>query len=246
MKILKILLIIILVIGLSAFAAIKYFSVDQPEGKSGTKADRVAERMLDKLNKDAFDKIPFINFEFFGGTHKYVWDKKNNNAVIRWDDYKVVLNLDTQEGVVYKNDTILKGQKANELKDKAWSYWCNDSFWLIAPFKVFDSGTERSLVDVEEGAHGLLVKYTSGGVTPGDSYLWTLDDNYRPTGYQMWTQILPVQGMYIDWEQWSDYMGAKLCLTHTIVGVKRSMKNVRVGNTLQEIGVNGNPFMVLQ
>ena len=246
MKILKFLVIIVLILGIGGFAAIKYFSEDKPEGKTGTKADKVAELMLDRLNKDAFDQIPYINFEFFGGDHKYVWDKKNNNAVIRWDDNKVVLNLDTQESVVYKNGIKIEDAEASKLKDKAWSYWCNDSFWLIAPFKIFDPGTERSLVDVEEGDHGLMIEYKSGGVTPGDSYLWILDDNYQPTGYKMWTQILPVKGMYVDWNQWDDYMGAKLCTTHSMMGKKMSMENVKVGNSLAEIGISENPFIVLQ
>ncbi len=246
MKIIKTLLVIIVLLAIGGYAATKYFSEDKPEGKVGTEADRVAEMMLDRLNKTAFDQIPYLNFEFFGGGHKYLWDKKNNNAVIRWDDNKVVLNLDTQLGVVYKNDNLIEGEDADKIKQTAWSYWCNDSFWMIAPFKVFDPGTVRSLVGVEEGTYGLMIEYKSGGVTPGDSYLWILDNTYLPTGYKMWTQILPVQGMYVDWNDWSDFMGAQLCISHTMVGKKVSMENVKAGNTLAEIGVSDNPFTVLQ
>ena len=99
---------------------------------------------------------------------------------------------------------------------------------------------------MEEGTHGLMIEYKSGGVTPGDSYLWILDDSYQPTGYKMWTQILPVQGMYVDWNDWRDFMGAQLCISHTMVGNKVSMQNVKAGNTLAEIGVNENPFTVLK
>jgi hypothetical protein len=246
MKIIKIVLVIILVLGIGGFIAIKYFSEDKPDGKAGTEADKVAQLMLDRLNKTAFDQIPYLTFEFFRGDHKYIWDKKDNNAVIMWGENKVVLNLDSQVGVVYKNNTKAEGKDAEDIKQKSWSYWCNDSFWMIAPFKVFDPGTVRSLVDVEEGTYGLLIEYKTGGVTPGDSYLWILDDNYQPTGYKMWTQILPVQGMYVDWSDWQDHMGAQLCISHTMVGKKVSMGNVKAGNTLAEIGINENPFTVLQ
>lgn len=231
---------------MAGFIAVKYFSEDKPVGKKGVEADKVAELMLQKLNKEAFDRINYINFEFFGGGHKYIWDKVNNTAVISWGENKVVLNLDSQEGVVYKNGGVVNGDEAEKLKQKAWSFWCNDSFWLIAPFKIFDSGTERSLVEVDQGVHGLMIDYISGGVTPGDSYLWILDDNYQPTGFKMWTQIIPVKGMYVDWINWEDYNGAKLCLSHTMAGKLRSMENVRVGSSLSEIGYNNNPFEVLK
>ena len=246
MKYVKILLVIILVVIMAGFIAVKYFSEDKPAGKTGSEADKVAELMLEELNKDAFDKINFINFEFFGGGHKYLWDKVNNNAVIRWGDNKVIIDLDSQQSVAYNGDELISGDEAEKMKQKAWSYWCNDSFWLMAPFKVFDPGTQRSLVDVDDGTYGLMVDYISGGVTPGDSYLWILDENYRPTGYKMWTQIIPVKGMYVDWKVWDDYNGAQLCLSHTMAGKLRSLENVKVGNSLAEIGYTDNPFEVLK
>ena len=246
MKIVKILLVIILIVIMAGFIAVKYFSEDKPKGKTGSEADKVAEKMLQKLNKQAYDQINYINFEFFGGGHKYIWDKASNNAVISWGENKVVLNLDSQKSVVYKNGEVIDGDEAEKMKQKAWSYWCNDSFWLVAPYKVFDPGTKRSLVDVEEGAYGLMIDYVSGGVTPGDSYLWILDENYQPTGFKMWTQIIPVKGMYVDWKIWEDYNGAKLCLSHTMAGKLRSLQNVKVGNTLAEIGYQDNPFEVLK
>jgi hypothetical protein len=242
MKIIKVLSILLIVLAIGAFVAVKYFSEEKPEGKSGDQADKVAERMLDKLNKDAYDAIDYINFEFFGGGHKYVWDKKNHKAVIEWKNNKVILDLGTQEGTAYKNGTLVEGDDAVSLLETAWSYWCNDSFWLVAPYKIFDAGTTRKLVDVEEGTHGLMIEYTSGGVTPGDSYLWILNEEYQPTGFKMWTQILPVQGTYVDWSKWDDYKGAKLCISHKIVGKERSLQNVRVGNSLAEIGITDNPF----
>lgn len=242
MKIIKVLSILLLVLAIGAFIAVKYFSEEKPVGKSGAEADKISELMLDRLNKNAYDTIDYINFEFFGGVHKYVWDKKNHRAVIEWKSNKVILDLGTQEGEAYANGVLVEGDDAASLKEKAWSYWCNDSFWLVAPYKVFDAGTTRKLVDVEEGSYGLMVEYISGGVTPGDSYLWILDENYQPTGFKMWTQILPVQGAYVDWTKWNDYMGAKLCITHKIVGKERSLENVLVGNSLAEIGITSDPF----
>jgi hypothetical protein len=49
-----------------------------------------------------------------------------------------------------------------------------------------DEGTTRSLVKNEDKTNGLLVSYASGGVTPGDAYLWKLDANGLPQSYKMW------------------------------------------------------------
>jgi hypothetical protein len=40
----------------------------------------------------------------------------------------------------------------------------------------------------------LLITYASGS-TPGDSYMWFVDQNYRPKAWRMWG-IIPV-----DWKQ---------------------------------------------
>lgn len=244
MKIIKYLSLILLILAIAAFVAIKYFSEEKPIGVSGSEADELADNMLQQLNIAAYDTISYINFEFFGGGHKYFWDKKNNMVIIRWDDNKVVLNTKSQESRSYVSGNEVLGDDNQKLKDKAWSYWCNDSFWLVAPYKVYDAGTERKIVDVEEGAHGLMIEYLSGGVTPGDSYLWILDENYMPTGFKMWTQILPVKGLYTNWDEWNDYNGAKLCITHKLAGKKVSMENVKVGSSYLEFGYDSDPFKI--
>jgi hypothetical protein len=58
------------------------------------------------------------------------------------------------------------------------------------------------LVTTENGKDALLITYASGGTTPGDSYLWHLDDNGKPKSFQMWVKILPIGGLEASWEQW--------------------------------------------
>jgi len=244
MKLLKRLLIFLLVLALAGFAAIKYFSEDKPKGQTGSDADALANSMMTALNKPAFDAIPYIGFTFFRGKNNYLWDKKRERAIISWDDNKVIIDLKSQEFVSYIAGAKVDGKKAQKLKDKAWSNWCNDSFWLMAPYKAFDPGTKRSIVTTEEGAKGLLIDYESGGVTPGDSYLWILDENNRPTGWKMWTSIIPVKGLYTSWEDWTDLNGAKISLKHNFAGKKEAqMQNVKVGNSYTDFGYDTDPFV---
>ncbi len=218
-----------------------------PQGQSGAAADELATAVLTKLNKPAFDTISYLRWEFFRAGQKYFWDKKNNQAIIEWGTNKVIMQLDSQEAKAYTDGREQTGESLQKLKAKAWSNWCNDSFWMIAPFKLFDPGTTRELVDVtgeENATKGLLVKYESGGVTPGDAYLWLLGDDNVPTGYKMWTSIIPVQGLYASWKGWEDHMGALLSTKHDLAGMEASMKQVKAGNHWSEFGYSDNPFSI--
>jgi len=243
MKFLKFILIFLVIIAILGFIAIKVISEEKPTGKVGTEANTMAHTMLKALNKEAFDSIPYLSFEFFRGGHKYLWDKLNEKVIIEWGENKVIMDLNSISGLSFVNGKKQEGKAHQALIDKAWSYWCNDSFWMIAPFKVFDPGTKRSIVNIEEGAHGLMIEYSSGGVTPGDSYLWILDENHIPTGWKMWTKILPVKGAYNSWEGWQSLEGAQLSMTHSFFGKNVSMKNVKVGHSFEEFGFKTDPFV---
>lgn len=233
---------LILLILVIVFIAIKAFSIKEPAGESGGQADALASSIMAKLNKPAYDTLPYLQWEFFRAGQKYFWDKKNNQAIIKWDDNKVIMNLDTQAARSYVVGVEQEGAAHDKLKAKAWSNWCNDSFWLLAPFKMNDPGTTRGIVTTDDGGQGLVVKYEGGGVTPGDSYLWELDKNQRPTGWKMWTSIIPVKGVYSEWSGWVEQQGIQFSTKHTIFGKEVEMKNVKAGNSLADFGFSADPF----
>ena len=107
----------------------------------------------------------------------------------------------------------MTGEVKEEKLTTARNYFYNDSFWLIAPFKVRDPGTIREYVNFD-GKDALLVTYTSGGATPGDSYLWILDENNRPLSWKMWVSIIPFGGMETSWESWEKFHDAWISTLH--------------------------------
>lgn len=242
MKILKYLFIGLILLAIGLFIFIKVISEQKPIGEPGTDANRLAHKVEKALGKQAFDTLNYLSFEFFRGGHKYLWDKKNEKAIIEWGDNKVLMDLKSLASKCYIKGELQEEESHQKLKDKAWSLWCNDSFWMIAPFKLFDPGTKRKIIELEEGGQGLMIEYASGGVTPGDSYLWMLDENHVPTGWKMWTRILPVQGMYTSWEGWQDYNGIKLSTKHSLAGTMVEMKNVKVGQSYKDLGYTSDPF----
>lgn len=184
-----------------------------PQGVAGPEAEALADSMLVALNEEAYQQIDWLRWSYPKG-HHYEWDKQKNLVNVKWADYEVTFSPDQMRGSCRKGGNLLSGRDKDEVLQKAWSFFANDSFWLIAPFKIRDSGTERYLVETERG-RALLVTYTSGGVTPGDSYLWILDDSFRPVAWQLWVSILPVGGLEFSWEGWTQKQGAWFALTHS-------------------------------
>jgi hypothetical protein len=114
---------------------------------------------------------------------------------------------------------------------------------MVAPFKVFDAGTKRSLVETEHSnTRGLKVEYASGGYTPGDSYVWEIAENGKPAAWKMWASILPVKGMETTWEKWIDIEGAQISTFHSNPVIEMEMLNVKGGNDLTQLGWTPDTF----
>ena len=127
-----------------------------------------------------------------------------------------------------KKGKSLPKDEGKAIVEKALAYFNNDSFWLVAPSKVFDAGTTRSIVVLEDGTEGLLITYNSGGTTPGDSYLWKLNPNGFPNSYKMWVKIIPIGGLEATWDDWMVVeSGAFLPKSHTLGPVTLSMGDVK-------------------
>ncbi|MEA1785286.1 hypothetical protein U1E44_04215 [Arenibacter sp. GZD96] len=228
-KILKIALgLIVLVI---AIFGILYFMYNEPlpKGTSGAEADQLAYKMLEAINYSAYEKTQFLEWTFAGGKHRYFWDKKNSTVRVAWDTYVVDLHLQNHaKSTVLKNKHPVSGSEKAKRIATAISYFNNDSFWLVAPFKVFDAGTERRSVHMPDGTLGLLVTYTTGGSTPGDSYLWKLNENGFPESFKMWVNIIPIGGLKATWDDWRILeSGAFLPSSHQLGPITLDMGNVK-------------------
>jgi hypothetical protein len=194
------------------------YNEDLPTGIQGEKADALAYKMLDALNYEAYKDTDIIEWTF-KKRHHYKWNKTKSTCDVYWKEYKVILNLnDTSKSKAYIHSFITESDMAKDLIEKAIKYYNNDSFWLVAPYKVFDEGVERRLVKTENNEDALLVTYTSGGSTPGDSYLWLLDDTYKPKAFKIWASILPIDGLEASWNDWTTTeTGAQLPTFHKLL-----------------------------
>lgn len=221
-KFFKFLGILLLVIILGFGALYLTYNESLPEGKSGDKAEELALKMATALNKEAFDATEVLEWSFRNKNH-YKWYKKEGKVDVTLGDKKIKLNLlDNSKSIA----------DSPELIEEALKNFNNDSFWLIAPYKIFDDGVERKLVNYD-GKDALLITYTFGGSTPGDSYLWILDENFLPVSYKMWASIIPVGGISATWNDLKkSESGIYLPSKHTLslFDMEIDMGNVKASN----------------
>ncbi len=230
----------VIVLGLFIFGWLKNEKV--PSGSPSAEADALANKVLATIDYAAWDSTSYVQWSFPGG-HDYLWNKDTDMVRVKWKNNEVKLHTKTVLGKAFQDGTEVQGETADELIQTAWGYFCNDSFWLNAPAKVFDPGTSRSLVTLKDGREGLMIRYESGGVTPGDSYVWILDENGLPTAWKMWVKIIPVGGTELSWENWTTLStGAKISQTHKSAGPTLELTNVKAAMTWQELGETEKPF----
>lgn len=244
-RILKFLLLGIVLLGIGFGILFYVLNKPLPSGKSGPEAEALAQRMLKAVNKEAWDKTRYVAWTFHGsGEHHYVWDKEKKWVRVSWGkNYMALLNISTQDGYAYKDGTAVSNNEQKKLLKKAYKYFINDSFWLNAPVQVINPDTERKIVITEKKDTALLVTYNSGGVTPGDSYLWYFDDVGRPKKWRIWASILPIGGVEFTWEEWEMVnKDVHISTMHkgNLLNVKIS--NLKAGNKISRLGLNVDPF----
>ncbi len=207
------------------------FSKPLPDGEAGPTADAVAHEMEAAIHKDAWDQTGAVTWTF-GGRHRHLWDRKRELSQVIWGDgkkeVKVQLRLDAPSlGLAWKGGHPVEGKKLKKLLEKGYAAWINDSFWLNPVAKVFDSGTVRKLLPLQDGKRRLMIQYISGGLTPGDSYLYTLGPDNLPEKWEMWVSIIPIGGVPTSFEGWITLeTGAKVSTLHDLKAMKLQLTDV--------------------
>lgn len=152
------------------------FNTSASDQKAIELADQVMEKMGGRQNWDA---TRFIHWTFFG-RRSLLWDK--HTGVVRIDvkgDTPATYLVDVNSG---EGQVLLNGE-AQENPDTLKKYlteakniWINDSYWLVMPFKLKDSGVSLNYVGQDttlagKAADVLQLTFAGVGVTPQNRYL---------------------------------------------------------------------------
>ncbi|MFB6306120.1 MAG: hypothetical protein ABEH43_03880 [Flavobacteriales bacterium] len=163
---------------------------------------------------------------------------------MKWENNRVLLNLKKgASGIAYRDGNKLKGKEKQSKLKRAWEYFCNDSYWLAAPYKIYDPGVERKIMEFEDGSKGLWVTHTTGGETPGDTYVWRLSENGLPQSYRIWASVIPIGGLKASWEGWKTVStGAELATEHRYSFFQFSVTDLKAGMEMEDVTERKNVF----
>jgi len=207
----------------------------------GPEAEALAHDMVRAVDGDAWNRTGAVRWKV--QWRKHLWDRQRGLARVEWRGNRVLLDVNSKKGRAWHDEVELAdGPEKQKLVEHAYALWINDSFWLNPVVKAFDDGTSRSRGTVD-GRRALLVAYASGGLTPGDKYLWILDDHARPVAWRLWVKILKIGGIEISWEGWTQLAtGAWVATSHKVLGLDIvHLSDVAAAATLRELEPN-DPF----
>jgi hypothetical protein len=232
---------LVVVVGLLVSA--RALSMPLPDGPTGPDADAAMRAMVQAVDGDAWDRTGAVTWTFAGRNH--LWDRVRHLDRVTTGSTVTLVNLDTQAGVATKNGTRLEGRAADKAVASAYAAWINDSFWLNPVVKAFDPPVERRLVS-DEGHPAVLVTYKSGGLTPGDSYLWAAGPDGPPAYWRLWVSIIPIKGLKASFEGWTTLRtGAKVSTVHRAGFLTLTLTDVDGAATLSELVPGPDPFAAI-
>lgn len=226
---------------LVVFLALKHEK--RPQG--GENGDELARKIQAAVRTDAWNNIGAVHFNY-GGRHTILWDRSRGFARVDWGSKRAIYRIGEITGRAYEGGVEVTGEAAKKIVEEGHKWFINDSFWLNPFPNMFDPNVTRTLATDADGRQGLLVTYGSGGVTPGDSYLWFTNSEGMPSEWKMWVSIIPVGGLSSTWEKWVELPGgAKISTEHKAFGLTFGVTDLKAGATLAEIEPGADPFAVL-
>jgi hypothetical protein len=144
-------------------------------------ADSIMAAMGGRQN---WDKTRFISWNFFG-RRDLSWDKTEGMVRIESapDSTIYLLNINTLKGrVQIKGQELTEPDSLRKMLEKGKSIWINDSYWLVMPFKLKDTGVTLKYLGEDTIANGLKcnvleLTFKDVGVTPENKYRVYVDLN---------------------------------------------------------------------
>jgi hypothetical protein len=213
-----------------------------PSLTPGPEAEARATQMVRAVDGDAWGRTGAVRWRMPGRTH--LWDRRRGLARVEWGQSRVLVDVNQRRGKAWQGGVEVADPVARDkLVAKAYALWINDSFWLNPVPKAFDDGTSRAAATVD-GKPALMVSYGTGGLTPGDRYLWILDDSGRPTRWRVYVQILRfIPGLEFSWEGWTQLpTGAWIATAHRALGLDVvPIRDLQAAATLEALEPN-DPF----
>ncbi len=201
------------------------------------KADAVGKEFLAALGGEtAWDKARQLKFDFVvereGKTvarFSHAWDRYTGDYRVSGTDkagapFIVFFNVNTKQGKALVNGTPVEGEEKEKLLKTAYGRFINDTYWLLAPWKIFDPGVTLAY-EGEKPCPGsrtcdvLKLSFDNVGLTPKDIYwLWITRDGRQMVQWQYVLNGAQEEPTTAVWKNWQKMGGMSLSTEKEIVG----------------------------
>jgi hypothetical protein len=150
---------------------------------SDAKAIAIADQVMEAMGgRKAWETTRYITWNFFG-RRTLLWDKKAGRVRIDIpaDNSTYIVDLNKETGLIKHKGTVMsQPDSIKKYAANAKSIWINDSYWLLMPFKLKDSGVTlkyKGEMPSEAGVLSDVLELTFAGVgrTPENRYLVYVD-----------------------------------------------------------------------
>ncbi|MGB3798975.1 MAG: hypothetical protein WA952_04120 [Lewinella sp.] len=193
--------------------------------------------------RKAYDDVRYLSWNFFGA-RDLVWDKEEDRVRIEVPGDSMIYLLDFSDddltGAVSKNGQEMTEPDSIDLYlQDAYSMWINDSYWLVQPFKLKDSGVtlthEGEADDPQKQRPSDILKLTFNevGDTPGNMYKLYVDkENYRINTWQFFRTAEDAEpAISTPFDGYQDYAGVMLSGDR---GGRFKLNDISVTNDMEE------------
>ena len=145
---------------------------------SDAKAIAIADSVMKAIGgRYAWDMTRYIRWTFFNN-RSLVWDKTKEKVRIDFlnSDMKIRLDLKNMTGRVWKGGKeMTQPDSLKKYLERGKGIWINDSYWLVMPFKLKDSGVTLKYVGVKKNTLNvdcdvLEMTFNAVGNTPENKY----------------------------------------------------------------------------
>ncbi|MFM2268978.1 MAG: hypothetical protein RL757_2419 [Bacteroidota bacterium] len=165
---------------------------------SDAKAIVIADSVMRAMGgRGQWDAVKYLHWTFFG-RRTLLWDKKNERVRIDFLNrpLKIIMSLKDKTGRVWQDGLEMTNRDSlAKYLDSGYKTWINDSYWLVMPFKLKDSGVTLKYLGEKENmiganSHVLQLTFKGVGVTPDNKY---------------WVYVNPSSLLVTEWAYFGKY-----------------------------------------
>ena len=206
---------------------------------SDAKAIQIADEVMQAMGgRQHWDDTHYIVWNFFG-RRKLFWDKYTGDVRIESGKDIYLVNINHNIGQIKMGAEVLTNPDSiKKYVERGVSIWINDSYWLLMPFKLKDSGVTLKYLGEQASPEGkptdvLQMTFENVGRTPDNKYKVYVDKETHLVSqweyFQKYTDEKP--GMSTPWGNYQEYGKIKLSGDR---GTNRQLSEIAVYSEIPE------------